>query len=243
MRRFVQAFAESSAFSPSLTPAAGEWLAAAPARYNIGKGDEASVIFVAEASSMVAAMRWGLVPSWEPAPETRYSTQTARLEHAPASRLYRRAWASRRCAVPMSGYYKWDRESRPRQPYFIQAASGEVLCAAGLWSLWGDPSGASMLSFSILTHPNPAIPAPLTADGPWFLPQPAIADWIAADADAASRLLLRHAQPALEAYPVTRRVADRRRDDYALLEPVAPGSEMQAPDGVDGDDPDEGDED
>ena len=192
---------------------------------------------------MVAAMRWGLVPSWEPAPETRYSTQTARLEHAPASRLYRRAWASRRCAVPMSGYYKWDRGSRPRQPYFIQATSGAVLFAAGLWSLWGDPDGENMLSFSILTHANPAIPAPLTQDGPWFLPQPAIADWIAADARSASRLLLRHAQPALEAYPVTRRIADRRRDDYALLEPVAPGSDAHAPDGPDGDDPDDGDED
>jgi len=28
-------------------------------------------------------------------------------------------------------------------------------------------------------------------------------------------------QPSLEAYPVSRRVADRKRDDYFLLEPAA----------------------
>jgi putative SOS response-associated peptidase YedK len=222
MRRFVQAFADAAAFSPALPPMARDLLAQAPPRYNLGKGDDAVVLFIADAHWKIATMRWGLVPSWEPEPSTRYSTQTARLERAPRSRLYRRAWATRRCAVPMNGYYKWDRTATPRQPYFIQARSGEPLFAAGLWSLWGDPEGDNLLSFSLLTHENAAIPPPLVADGPLFLPQAAIAGWLEADARSASRLLLRFAQPALEAYPVTRRVADRRRDDYTLLEPVSP---------------------
>jgi putative SOS response-associated peptidase YedK len=228
MRRFVQAFADPAGFSPALPPTVRELLALSPAHYNLGKGDDAAVLFVADAHWKIATMRWGLVPSWEPEPTTRYSTQTARLERAPHSRLYRRAWATRRCVVPMNGYYKWDREAQPRQPYFIQARSGETLFAAGLWSLWGDPAGDNLLSFSLLTHENAAIPPPLFPDGPWFLPQPAIAQWLAADARAASRLLLGFVQPALEAYPVTRRVADRRRDDYALLEPVPVGSEDDA---------------
>lgn len=240
MRRFVQAFADPAAFSPALPPVVRELLALAPPRYNLGKNDDAVVLFIADAHWKIATMRWGLVPSWEPGPETRYSTQTARLERAPRSRLYRRAWATRRCAVPLNGYYKWDRTATPRQPYFIQARNGEPLFAAGLWSLWGDPAGDNLLSFSLLTHGNAAIPAPLVPDGPLFLPQPAIAEWLGADARAASRLLLRFAQPALEAYPVTRRVADRRRDDYTLLEPVAIGAEdAEVVDAADEDDDDD----
>jgi putative SOS response-associated peptidase YedK len=225
MRRFVQAFAGAGSFSPALPDTVRDLLAQAPPRYNLGKGDEAVVLFIADGHWKIAAMRWGLVPSWEPLPETRYSTQTARLERAPRSRLYRRAWAARRCVVPMNGYYKWDREATPRQPYFIQAADGRMLFAAGMWSLWGDPDGDCLLSFSVLTHENPGIPPPLVPDGPLFVPQEAIAGWIAADPRAAARQLLRFDWPRLEAYPVTRRVADRRRDDYALLEPVAPGDE------------------
>jgi putative SOS response-associated peptidase YedK len=225
MRRFVQAFADASAFPPALPEPVRMALAAATPHYNIGKGDEAAVLFIAEAHWKVAAMRWGLVPSWEPEASTRYSTQTARLDHAPDSRLYRRSWATRRCAVPINGYYKWDRDATPRQPWFIQAASGEMLFAAGLWSLWGDPAGENLLSFSLLTHQSDAIPAPLTPDGPLFVPAMEIAGWIGSDARVGRRRLLGFRQPALEAYPVTRRVADRKRNDYALLEPVLAGSE------------------
>jgi hypothetical protein len=38
--------------------------------------------------------------------------------------------------------------------------------------------------------------------------------------------LLRAPQPRLEAWPVSRRVADRKLDDYTLLEPVAAGEEF-----------------
>src|SRR5687768_16423122 len=119
MRRFVQALS-AVASRPSALPA--EVIAALadlPEHYNISVHRFAGVLFMCDDRCKVATMSWGLVPSWEPAPETRYSTQTARMLRAPQSRLFRRAWAERRCVVPMNGYYKWDRESSPRQPYFI----------------------------------------------------------------------------------------------------------------------------
>ena len=126
----------------------------------------------------------------------------------------------------MTGYYKWDRESRPRQPYFIQAASGEALVAAGLWSLWGEEAGTPFWSFALLTRENAAIPAPLVPDGPCLLPVARIEDWLLGDPRRGQSLLLRAPQPRLEAWPVPRRVADRKLDDYTLLEPVAAGEEF-----------------
>jgi len=58
-------------------------------------------------------------------------------------------------------------------------------------------------------------------DGPRFVPPALLAEWIQCDARHAARWLLAQEQPALEAYAVSRRVANRKLDDYSLLEPMA----------------------
>ena len=238
MRRFVQALSAATGFPPALPVNVLEQLRQLPDRYNISIHQPAGVLFLQERQWRIAEMAWGLIPSWEPEPHTRYSTQTARLDRAPSSRMYRRAWATRRCVIPLNGYYKWDREATPRQPYFIQSAAGDVLFVAGLWSRWGDGVAIELLSFSVLTQPNPAIPAPLVPDGPVFVEGERIADWINAEPGDAGRILKRMRQPRLEAYAVSRRVANRKLDDYSLLEPISAREDFET-----AFDPDELDED
>ena len=217
MRRFVQAFSADdipASFAPDVVAA----LAAAPPRYNIAVRKPAVVVFERDGRLVAEDFDWGLVPSWSKLPETSYTTVTARLERAPRSRLFRRPWEHRRCVVPMNGYYKWDRSARPPQPYFIQAQAGGLLFAAGLWDHWHRDE-PQLYSFAILTSANAAIPAPLVPDGPIFLPSDAVAGWIAGPW-LATRFLSNMPQPALEAYPVSRRIRNRDADDYTLLEPV-----------------------
>lgn len=219
MRRFVQAFT-SDMLSSALPEALAASLTASPARYNIGKRRPAAVIAARDDALRVEDFDWGLVPAWSPQPETRYTTVTARLSRAPRSRIFKRPWDTRRCVVPMNGYYKWDRSAEVPQPYFIQAQDGSALFAAGLWEHWRRDQ-PELLSFAILTHPNPAIPAPLVPDGPIFMPATAIAPWIAGP-EHAEAFLTGMPQPALETYPVSRRIRSPDVDDYTLLEPVTP---------------------
>ena len=242
MRRFVQALSSGSGLPGSLPPGVRAALVQLPDRYNISVRQPAGVLLAIDGLWHVGQLLWGLIPSWEREPATRYSTQTARLERAPRSRMYRRAWAARRCVVPLTGFYKWDRAT-PRQPYFIQATDGAVLFAAGLWECWRDKrteeggpvadegghvddgdavAGEAVYSFTVLTHPSHAIPSPLFPDGPVFLPAEALDDWVSTDPRRAMRLALRAPAPKLEAYAVSRRVADRRLDHYSLLEPADP---------------------
>ena len=217
MRRFVQAFA-ADIMPGGLPPAIIGELAAVPVRYNIAVRKTAVVILDRGAGLCVEDFAWGLVPSWSPLPETKYTTMTARLDRAARSRIFRRPWEQRRCVVPMNGYYKWDRTaSRPR-PYFIQSQTGQALFAAGLWDHW-HKAEPELYSFAVLTHANPAIPAPLVPDGPVFLAAADVADWIAGPRFP-MRFLSRAAQPRLEAYPVSRRIRSPDVDDYTLLEPV-----------------------
>jgi len=217
MRRFVQSLSAMASGTPGIPDSVRQGLLQLPDRFNIGSGGNAGVIRRVEQCWEVIEMRWGLVPSWERQASTAYSTLTARLDRAPSSRMYRRAWQQRRCLVPMNGYYKWDRHTSPRRPYFIQREDGQLLFALGLWAQWGE----SLNSFALLTFPNRAIPRPLTPDGPVFFEAEEFKKWFDASPSEAFAVAQSARQPLLEAYPVSRRVANRKRDDYFLLEPAA----------------------
>lgn len=228
MRRFVQALSGFEGF-PGLPDDVAAALREVPDRYNVSVRQPAAVLFTADDRWQLATMAWGLVPSWEKQPATKYSTQTARLDRAPRSRLFRRAWEQRRCLVPINGYYKWDRSRKPHWPHFIQPVDGLALYAAGLWERWraGDEPEAPFLdSFALLTFPNPAIPPPLTPDGPLFVPADRLVDWLTSGPWTTRGVVERIAarQPALEAYPVARRVGNPALDDYTLLEPADPAA-------------------
>ncbi|MCD9095694.1 SOS response-associated peptidase [Luteimonas fraxinea] len=232
MRRFVQAIA-ADAVPGALSADIGVALSDAPPRYNIASNGDARVLLMHDGEVAVDTLRWGLVPRWSKLPETAYSTITARLNRAPTSRIYARPWASRRCVVPMNGYYKWDRSGARPVPHFIQARSGELLFAAGVWDLW-ERELPPLASFALLTMPNTAIPRPLSPDGPLFLPASKLFAWLSDPAPDPTRIA-GTPQPELEAYPVSKRIRSRDVDDYTLLEPAPP----DAPDETDDDfDPD-----
>jgi putative SOS response-associated peptidase YedK len=223
MRRFAQAIADPEQLGDVLPSVIAQAIAVGPDRYNIGKGRLANVLVMTAGRVMVLAdMVWGLVPRWSKEPATPYTTVTARLERAPKSRIFAQAWKERHCLVPMSGYFKWDRQRKPPWPHFIQRRDGRALMAAGVWERWEAEDGASLVSFSILTAPNLAIPPPLTQDGPLFLDGQDALRWLRGSIST-PRSLLRHAMaPALESYPVSRAIAKTDVDDYTLLEPVEP---------------------
>ena len=232
MRRFVQAIATDTV--PDVLPVEiGAALSDAPPRYNIASNSDALVLLMHDGEVAVDTLRWGLVPRWSKLPETAYSTITARLNRAPSSRIYARPWASRRCVVPMNGYYKWDRSGARPVPHFIQSRSGELLFAAGVWDLW-EREPPPLASFALLTMPNTAIPRPLSPDGPLFLPAANVLDWLSDPAPDPAQIA-GTPQPELEAYPVSKRIRSRDVDDYTLLEPAAPDAPDETDDDVDPD--------
>ena len=238
MRRFVQSFSEES-LPRGVPDALVEALSACPDRFNIAVRKPAAVILDRGEGLVVEDFDWGLIPSWSKLPETKYTTVTARLDRAPRSRIFKRPWEQRRCIVPLNGYYKWDRSVSPPQPYFIQSQAGQVLFAAGLWDYWHREE-PHVYSFAVLTAENAAIPSPLVPDGPVFVEAVKIADWIEGPWFP-QRFLSRMPQPALEAYPVSRRIRSRDEDDYTLLDPVDPQEDAVATVGFDDVEDDEDD--
>ena len=106
--------------------------------------------------------RWGLVPRW--AKEISVGTRSfnARIESAAEKPTFQDSVHTRRCAVPVDGYYEWKKfGAKTKQPYFVHRGDHAPIFFAGLYGWWKDPSKAPgagdawLLSTTVLTAPSP----------------------------------------------------------------------------------------
>ncbi|MBB5060668.1 putative SOS response-associated peptidase YedK [Granulicella aggregans] len=92
--------------------------------------------------------RWGLVPFFAKslADFKGFSTFNARAESITTSATWRGPFKTRRCIVPVDGFYEWkklDDSSKPaKQPFAISFKSGEPMAFAGLWDAWKESPDA-----------------------------------------------------------------------------------------------------
>lgn len=73
-------------------------------------------------------VRWGLVPFWSKDPSIGNKLINARGESATEKPAFRSAFKSRRCLVPVDGYYEWKKtKGGQKQPYLARNADGSPL--------------------------------------------------------------------------------------------------------------------
>ena len=127
--RFTQAFtwAEVIAFYKLVD----EIVPSLAASWNVAPTHNAGVIVLGRDGLSFQPMRWGLVPSWAKDPSIGSKLINARCETLGEKPAFRKALKSRRCIVPISGFYEWQRQGRGKQPYFVTSADGKPLTLAG----------------------------------------------------------------------------------------------------------------
>jgi len=162
-------------------------------------------------------LRWGLVPSWAKDPAIGNRMINARAETVAQKPSYRAAFKHRRCVVLADGFYEWHREGDVKTPYFISLASGEPFALAGLWENWKDrKSGESLQTTTLITTAANDFMQPLHHRMPVVL-QPETADaWLSGDNDYLQAAAER--TPALQAWPVNRRVNNARNQGEELID-------------------------
>lgn len=120
-----------------------------------------------ESTRRLRSMRWGLVPPWaktntEGGPDTKGPLLiNARAETLTTSPAFRGSAKSKRCLVPMDGWYEWrpnpaqEGKKATKTPFYMYAGDGEPLFMAGLWSTWRPKEApkdvAPLLSCTIIT--------------------------------------------------------------------------------------------
>lgn len=99
--------------------------------------------------------RWGLVPHWitdkERADEYRNMTGNARSEEIFKKKSYRGPIKSRRCIIPVDGFFEWREFGGKKYPYHIYLKDKEAFGLAGIWDSWEDSNGDIEKTFSVIT--------------------------------------------------------------------------------------------
>ena len=186
-------------------------------RHNIAAGRSVPV-FVSRGEGLVPrTASWGLVFSWVDAP-TVFKNKALRLPYPTAlhSPYYRRLTQSRRCAVPVTGFYLWHERQEGVQPIFIKREDGAPFGVAGIYDIWRR-SGQESLSFSLVTH-DARPPCDTYADAqPALLEPDDVAAWLCNEPKETEAFSF---EPKLRAYPISDKIFDERRDGPELTEPL-----------------------
>lgn len=198
-----------------------------------------------EPTRRVRLMRWGLVTPWtkagpDGAPDTKGPLLiNARADKVATSPAFRSSAKSKRCLVPMDGYYEWrvnpdtgaslkaGQKSR-KTPFYMFRGDGEPLFAAGLWSVWKPAKdAASLLSCTIITTDAVGELAEIHDRMPLMLAEDHWDAWLDPDAPLDPELVARPPDVhGIELRQVSTLVNSVRNNGPELLEPVEPQPEQ-----------------
>jgi putative SOS response-associated peptidase YedK len=187
-------------------------------RYNIAPTQFIAAIREDEDRTRELVMlRWGLVPFWAKDPAIGNRMINARAETVAEKPSYRAAFRHRRCIVLADGFYEWRKEGDAKTPYFISLASGEPFGLAGLWENWKDKdSDASLQTTTLITTAANEFMTPLHHRMPVIVHPDSANDWLSGAADFLQQAA--NNAPALQAWPVDRRVNNARNEGAELID-------------------------
>lgn len=196
-----------------------------------------------ESTRRIRLMRWGLIPPWAKTadgggPDTKGPLLiNARSEKITTSPAFRASAKSKRCLVPMDGWYEWrpngestSGKKAAKTPFYMYAGDGEPLFMAGLWTTWrprestGAPSDVPpLLSCTIITTDAAGPLADIHDRMPLTISEADWDRWLDPDAPVDEGLLRGHGDlDRIEIREVSRLVNSVRNNGPELIEPAEP---------------------
>src|SRR5687768_8735432 len=188
-------------------------------RYNVAPGQVMPVVVNKAGENSLEMMKWGLVPSWAKDARIGNKMINARAETILEKPSFRKPLQSKRCLVPVSGFYEWHDTGQGKIPYHIYLKDEPVFALAGLYDIWLDPDGQELDTYTIVTTSANSFMERLHNRMPVILPQDREDMWL----DPATPLsglvtLLSPFEPRkMAAAPASQRVNSVRNDDAGLL--------------------------
>jgi putative SOS response-associated peptidase YedK len=193
-----------------------------------------------ESARRVRRMRWGLVPPWaktgaDGAPDTKGPLLiNARAETVGTSPAFRNSAKTKRCLIPMDGWYEWPptgADKAPKTPFYMYGADGELLFMAGLWSTWrpkqASKDSAPLLSCTIITTDSAGPLADIHDRMPLTISERDWDRWLDPDAPIDDGLLRGHGDlDRIAIREVSRLVNSVRNNGPELIEPAEPEPEQ-----------------
>jgi len=191
-------------------------------RFNIAPTQMDLIIRVDEEARRLEESRWGLIPVWAKDQSIGSRMFNARAETVIEKTAFKGLVKSRRCVIPASGFYEWQRTPGGKAPLYIYRADGAPLALAGLYTFWQDPAREEWVtSHTIVTCGPNEFMAPIHSRMPVILGREAVDLWLdPGTAELADLILLLRPCPDdwLACHSVSPLVNNVRNDGSALVE-------------------------
>ena len=197
---------------------------AAPS-WNVAPSQEAMVVrlHLQTGERRLDLLRWGLVPHWSMDPKNERKPINARAETVATTRMFRDAFACRRCLVPADAFYEWQKlPGGGKQPYAIARADGQPLTFAGLWEGWRGPAGEVLRTFAVIVTGANRQMEPIHDRMPVIVEPDDWPLWLGEVEGDPAKLLRARDGPELKIWPVSRRVNSPANNDAGLTDSAAP---------------------
>ena len=167
--------------------------------------------------------KWGLIPWWtKPAAAAKppYSTINARAETIRTAASFRNPFKERRCLVPASGWYEWQKlDAKKKRPFHMRPAAGPF-AFAGVYDRWKGANGEAITSFAIVTTDAAPSVARYHDRMPVVLDNGQFDDWTRGTPEQAAAMMKPYAAD-IEAWEVGAEVGNVKNNRPELMERVA----------------------
>jgi putative SOS response-associated peptidase YedK len=192
--------------------------------YNIAPNQQVAVVRQHNGGDReLAFLQWGLIPSWAKDPTASYKMINARSETAHEKPSFKQAFRARRCIIPASGFYEWEKVGKEKIPHYIHLRDGKVMSLAGLWERWKSAEGQELETCTVLTTAANSLIRQLHDRMPVILHNEEFDLWLNREIDDVNRLTeLFHPYPSsqLEEYVVTKDVNSPTNDHPGCIVPT-----------------------
>jgi len=93
---------------------------------------------------------FGFLPSW--AKDRTSMNINARSESIFEKQTFREAFKSRRCIVPINGFYEWKKQNKEKIPFYVSSKKNNYMGLAGIWDEWFDKDlNMKIVTLAIIT--------------------------------------------------------------------------------------------
>lgn len=196
-------------------------------RFNIAPKQFAPVVADTGEGPAIQPMHWWLIAPWSPDGKPgEFSTYNARDDRMMDSKMFGPLARSKRCIVPVSGFYEWKKSGRDSGPRYIQPPDDRILALAGLWYRWRSKKDDSeLLSFAIVTTaPNETV-RPIHNRMPAILRKDDEERWLDPSINEPEeiRSMIASYDGSLTAHSVSSEVDDESIDDIRLTQSTETG--------------------
>ncbi len=194
-----------------------------PPRYNIAPSQQIAAVRQQNGGDReLTFLQWGLIPSWSKDPAIGYKMINARSETVHEKPSFKQAFLARRCIIPASGFFEWEKVGKEKVPHYIHLRDGDVMSLAGLWERWKSPEGRELETCTILTTAANSLIKKVHDRMPVILHRAEFDIWLNREIDDINRLTeLFHPYPSdqLEEYVVTKAVSSPSNDSSECIIP------------------------